>query len=494
MDLSPQEQEEFEFRARAESEAQPQTSGLEAFGRATANNVPLVPQAIAGLSEGDYSQNLADWNAKAAEAKAEHPVPYGAGAVTGAVAPMLIPGVGAALKSAPLAGNALYGAASAISNTDLSKHPGEAVKEAIKGGTIGAVTGKLGDMIMPTAAGMTARAEKNALQSAGLNPKAYNSLSGKAEEMGQFLNENGLVQGSLEQRLAKAQQLLDTHGKAIQESGAGAAELADASKFTDPLHEKAEQMNRMYDPQFKAQANTYSNGIKEIQQNGKTFADLQRIKSAYGNRAFGPNGEVVDQAALDVWKASKDAMASIIETSPEEYQGAMTGYSHSLDAVTGLQKQLGIERTAGESAGMGGHGLHGLLKQLPGIHNPATAVPMGVAVGLMGHPVLGGVLALHSVTASPTARNAAFNTMAKYAPQVSAAATTGGTAAMVHHFINNQQSYGKFAAPLNQALQSGGSQGFAATSFVLRQQHPELNTMFLDAGEGPKDITNETQR
>src|ERR1700686_2519167 len=81
-------------------------SQLESFGRGAANNVPLAPQAISALSPGDYSPNLAQWNQKAAAAKATNPVSYGAGAVTGAIAPLAIPVVGEAMEAAPMATNA----------------------------------------------------------------------------------------------------------------------------------------------------------------------------------------------------------------------------------------------------------------------------------------------------------------------------------------------------------------------------------------------------
>ncbi len=452
---------------------------LESFGRGAANNVPLLPQAIAGLSEGDYSKNLEDWNQKAAEAKAENPLPYGAGAVTGAVAPMLIPGVGAGLKASPILGNALYGAASAVSNTDLSKNPEEAAKEAVKGATIGAVMGKAGDMIMPSASKLEQIGQNQGVKSVGLRPGSVVD-DAHFEDMGKFIKNNDLVSGHLPERLAKVQALKQQYGQAIENSGVGAAPLKDATPFTDPLQAKAEEMSKMYDPQFKAQANTYINGVKEIQQNGTNFAGLQKIKSAYGDRAFDKDHTVVDRAAFDVWKQASDAMKSIIKDSPEDYQEAMKGYSHSMDIEAGLAKQLGIERSVSQGAsGVGGHGLHSLIRQVPAFHNPSIGIPSGVAIGAMGHPVLGAALAAHSLMSNPQAKSATAYGMAKIAGGTQALAGIGGTAAMVHHFLNNTPAYGKFAAPLSQAMQSGGTQGFAATSFVLRQQHPELNDIMM---------------
>ena len=142
----------------------PAVSPIESGLRGMANNFPLAPQAIAfdeaatGIGdEGGYSKNLADWNAKAQAAKAENPKSYGAGAVTGAIAPMFIPVVGAAMKASPVLSNAALGAANAISNTDLAKNPRQALIEAAKGGGIGAAIGKL-STFLPTGESIAKRA------------------------------------------------------------------------------------------------------------------------------------------------------------------------------------------------------------------------------------------------------------------------------------------------------------------------------------------------
>jgi hypothetical protein len=128
-------------------EPAPSYSGVESFARGAANNFPLAPQAIAALEPGSYSQNLSEWNQKAAQAKAANPVSYGAGAVTGAVAPAFIPGVGEIMEASPILANAGLGAASAISNTDLLAHPGEAAKQGLEGGLIGGAVGKVASML-----------------------------------------------------------------------------------------------------------------------------------------------------------------------------------------------------------------------------------------------------------------------------------------------------------------------------------------------------------
>ncbi len=332
---------------------------------------------------------------------------------------------------------------------------------------------------MPSAAKLEQIGQEQGVKSIGLRP---GSLVDDAhfDDMGKFIHQHDLTSGHLPERLAKVQELKQQYGQAIEGAGAGTAPLTDFAPFTEKLQAKAEEMSKMYDPQFKAQANTYMNGVKEIQQNGKDFAGLQKIKSAYGDRAFDADHKVVDKAAFDVWKAASDAMKSIIKDSPEEYQAAMKGYSHSMDIEAGLAKQLGIERSVSQgSSGVGGHGLHSLIRQVPLLHNPAVGIPAGIGLGLAGHGVLGAALAAHSLMSNPQAKSATAYGAAKIAGSAQNLVSMGGTAGMVHHFINNTASYGKFAAPLSQAMQSGGTQGFAATSFVLRQQHPELNDIMM---------------
>jgi hypothetical protein len=461
----------------------------ESFGRGAANNFPLAPQAIAGLSSGDYSKNMADWNQKAKDAKAANPVTYGAGAVTGAMAPLAIPGVGEAMSASPVAANAALGAASAVSNTDVLQHPEEAAKDVVKGGLIGGTTagvlGKLGKMI-PDEAALTTKAENNAVQSLGLSPKSMID-AGKAGSMGKFANANqDIVQGSLTDRYAAAQGLKDKFGGQVGDLKAGAGSFsnaADTAQFTDPLMQKAQENAGRMDPFFKSQGNVYMHGAQDIQQNGTTIEGLQALKDAYGARAFNnATGEVKDEAAKEVWVQVTRAMDHLVGKSAPEYQAAKTGYSQATQAAEGIGKQLGIERTEGGSSGVGGHGLHSLIKQVPGISHPETGIPMGAAIAGVGHPVLGAIVAAHSLTSSPQVRNQALNMAAGAVGPVGNAIKAGTTDALVSHFLGNQQAYGKYAAPLNQAMQTGGNQGFAATSFVLRQQHPELNDIMLNAG------------
>src|ERR1019366_733693 len=120
-------------------------SKLESFARGVENNFPLANQAIAAgsaaLGDKSYSQNLAQQNQDIASAKQANPISYGAGAVTGASAPMAIPVVGEAMEAAPITSGAALGAAQSVDNTDIAQHPEEALKQAGKGAAVGGVLG-----------------------------------------------------------------------------------------------------------------------------------------------------------------------------------------------------------------------------------------------------------------------------------------------------------------------------------------------------------------
>jgi hypothetical protein len=485
--------QELEYLAENPPEIKSNVGGVESFARGAANNFPLAPQAIAGLSKGDYSQNLEDWNAKAAEAKAANPMTYGAGAVAGSVAPLAIPGVGGALKAAPVAGNALYGAASAISNIDLAKHPEEALKEGAKGAAIGGATAGLLGKILPTEAGMGKFANREAVKTAGLKPSM---LGGKGEQeiqgIGEFMRANNLLAGDLNRRVQTAQGLTREYGQKIEAMGADT--IAGKRVNTEPLHAIAKKYAASVNPEAKKLTSGYLAGIQDLQNLGEhpTFGQMMALKKVYGSLAFNADHSVKNAAAKDVYFQLKDAIAKTVDASPGEYQAALKGYSLASDVEEGLTRQHGVQVASGDShTGVGGHGLHSLIKQIPGVTNPAVAVPGGVALAAMGHPVIGATLGLHSMMATPQARSNVAANIGKVAGPVGNALKMAGTDALVSHFLSNPSAYGKFSAPLMEATQKGGKQGFAATSFVLRQQHPELNDIMLKGGKDNDDQTSE---
>lgn len=62
--------------------------------------------------------------------------------------------------------------------------------------------------------------------------------------------------------------------------------------------------------------------------------------------------------------------------------------------------------------------------------------------------------------------------------------TVGGiTANLMNAITTNPHALGKYAAPLMKAAQEGGSQGLAATHYILSTTHPEYNQLMSDQAE-----------
>src|ERR1700690_438837 len=466
---------------------------LESFGRAAVNNLPAGGQlgaiGTAAMKGEDYSKGMADWNQKAAEAKEASPIAYGAGAVTGSLAPLAIPVVGEALKAAPILTGAGLGALNAVGNTDIAKNPEEALKQGAEGAAIGGVLGG----IMPTgqkaAEGLDKYANMKSLQTADLSAKMLGNLSEEeAGSLGSKLHAWDLDTGTLEERQVKGQALLKQAGEKVGSFGGGALPLEDPTPYINNLQDKMQQSAKIYGPQETRDAGIYQAGISNFRP-GMTFDELADMKSGLGERAFDASHQVKPgaDALADVHGEVRDAMKSIISGAPSEYQDAMTDYSQLKDITRGIQNQLGRARAQGPQ--MKGIGMIGRMGgAITGGNVPATATAAGLSAAI-GHPLwalgLGATL-----SQNPQAMAAGARGLAGAIPKVAAASTLGGIDAVVSNFIKNPQSYGKFSAPLLQALQTGGKQAFSATSFVMRQQHPELNDIML----GNQKDTNETQR
>lgn len=376
--------------------------GLESFGRGVANNIPLVPQAIAGLSP-DYSKGLKEWNANAAAAKAQNPVSYGAGAVAGAAAPLAIPGVGEALEASPVLTNAALGAANAISNTDLKEQPKEALKEGLEGAGIGAGLGSVGKALAPAGKAL----EEGA---AGLEGKAMNLRPGRLGRMssedladvGHFARQIGATDTDTERAITNAHMAQKAVGDEIKRIGAGATPVGDISEFTAPLTEKAEQVAKMSAPEAKMELNTYRAGNTDLAQ-AKTWDDLALLKQKYGSWAFSPDHTVKNAAAADVYSQISDAMKKAVSNAPEKYQSALKRYTMTHDIIDGLTKKLGSERTVSPSGS-----LMSTMRKLPA---PMRAVVGGAATAA-GHPYLGGMAALPEI-ANPLNQATALRTIPK---------------------------------------------------------------------------------
>ena len=286
--------------------------------RAIGGGMAAGAESIPGIGTGkDYSENLKDWNAQTPIDKEAHPGAYGAGAVAGAVAPLFIPGVGGALKAAPVAMNAGLGALSAAGNTDLSEHPVEAAKDALEGGVIGGTIGKVGDVIgngvsaaKQYLAPAAKRIESNAIAGAlDLNSHAIRRLSPgttNPEEMTGVINDKikklfpdfvGLTDtaGSKMNKLIIAHdQAGDAIGKVVdsttQKAGGVLPEVNDAiTKLTTAAKKFA---NRTSPENTEARSILTDKvlDLQDLQKSGQlNFQNLYEVKKGIGESFKNPN-------------------------------------------------------------------------------------------------------------------------------------------------------------------------------------------------------------
>lgn len=447
-------------------------SKLESFGRGALNNFPLAKQMVAGgesaLEGSDYSKNLEDLTAKAATAKSANPKTYGAGAATGAIAPVFIPGVGEAMEAAPIASNAALGAADAVGDTDLTQNPGEIAKQAGKGALIGGVSsallGKVGNAIKGP---LNDLGDTQAVKTLGMKGLGKYSPE-EVQELGAFAREHDVVKGPLTDRLAQGRGINSAYGQMIGDMGTG---VKNPPIDIKPLEDAAAEWEGMAGTEANAQFKAYQDGAQNIKALGSnpTFEDVGNLKSRYGRLAFDDQHAVKNQAAADVYHLLADHQKEVIKGAPGEYQNALYGYAKSKEIVDHLEDKLGLERNGG-TGGSGGM-IGSQIKKLPG----AVRAPLAAGMFASGHPIYGVMAGLPEVT-DPAKHVAAIDAVTKNIPTV-----TGGisyvTTKIMTALQKNPQSLGKFAKPLAQAAQSGGNDGIAATHFILSQQHPEYNDL-----------------
>lgn len=409
-------------------------SGGESFARGAANNFPLVPQAIAGLGKGDYSKNLEEWNAKAKTAKETNPITYGAGAVAGAAAPAFIPGVGEALEASPVAGNAILGGLGAMSNTDVLKDPAEAAKQAAIGGTIGAGVGKITSMI-PTKGAQTALEDKASdITAQGLNlpPKLLGNLEdSELTNYGRFAQEHDLLNPDVSLAHKNAEEALAKFGSQIGATGAKTAPLEESGPYIQALMEKAEAIKKLAAPGAAQEVATYERGAQDILENGKTFGDLQDLKSYYGPKAFDVSHQVKDQAMADVYGQIKKAMNDLISGSPKEYQEQLANYTMAHDAERGLRAKLGQVRSGSSKGPIGFMGR--MIGKLPGQNNPLINLPTAVGVGAATHPLMGLMAASPTLT-NPAVQSGVLRGAAKALPKLK-----GGLSQDIIDYVNQKR-------------------------------------------------------
>lgn len=447
-----------------EEELKPPPSRIESAIHGFVNNVWMGPQAAAGIdallgkagfqvpglkeNKPTYSENLEDYNQKFGEAKTAHPISYGAGAVTGALAPMAVPGVGAAMEAAPITSGAAIGAANAISNKDLTKDPLGTMKEAGEGAALGAGTSWGLGKILPKASTLESAAETKGLQSTGIGSKVLSEMT--PEEFNaskKFVMENNLIDSNKEEVFQRAIQkqkelgeTIKNVGKATEEAGIK-ANYDDFEKAVTKLDSEMKGVNDLEYKNIKDMLPRYQEALDDVTNTlskDPTWNGIQQLKQKYGKVAFDQvTGVIKEQPAADTYFVLRDMLTDMTKRAqdlpslPMEYKKALAGY-HTIDPVIeGIQKAVGAER-----AGTGGHAVgHGpfmkFLRSIPGQSNPKVNLATATAL-FPFHPALSLMAAMPTVM-NPAIQSKGFSTIAKSLPNIK----QGLTQEMID-FINSQ--------------------------------------------------------
>ena len=184
-------------------------------------------------------------------------------------------------------------------------------------------------------------ANRKTVESMGLPPGLLNMPKEDLEKFGSNLHELGLDTGSMDDKVNIAASKLQEVGGKIGAMGKGIPPLQDATPFIDELHQKIQESGDIFGAGANPEAPLYRAGIDKLSQPGLTFEELQKMKTAIGQRAFNAMGDVKNDAAANLYGVYKDAMKSIVKSSPEEYQGLMDQYGDLLDVNQALGKMRG---------------------------------------------------------------------------------------------------------------------------------------------------------
>jgi hypothetical protein len=400
-------------------------SMLESAGRGALNNFPLAKQAASAILPGEYSQNLADLSQKAAISKAVNPVSYGVGATAGAIAPAFLPGVGTALKAAPIAGNTLLGGAQAISDTDLLKNPEQALKQGITGATIGSVLGKILPTGQKAEEGLESLANRKTIQAMGAKPGELGVPGEQIQNMGNLAHQLGLDTGSTEEKFNTARDITQQVGKQIENLGQGKV-LTNPTQAIQNLQQHIQDSASVLGEESNPEIKMYTKAVTNLSP-GKTFEQLQALKNNYANRAFDTVGNVKDPVAFNIYKEISDSMEGLASDHPE-YPELKQAYSQLMTMREGLERQLQNEQARGaQTKGIGMMGRMG--GAITGGNVPAT---LGAAAALApAHPLWAASLA-STIAGNPAAMSTAARKLAPIAGQ----AVQGGNQALIDYLTS----------------------------------------------------------
>lgn len=399
-------------------------SGPMSFLRAMGNQMPLGNQFSALVSPGPYSSNLEAIKNTTQQDKAVHPIAYGSGAVTGAVAPALIPGVGEAMAANPMTTGALFGGTNAVSDTDIQKQPLQAAAQAGTGAVTGSLLSGLLGKILPNQQSLEERANKLANRSINMPTGVLGGMTAEERQaQGSFLRSSGLVGRDKEEIKVRAEKLFDDFGKQIgkvADTAEGQGLTVDSVEHDQAitnLLSKAQAFKGSVNREAKTLSRDYTAGATDIANlpDNPNWSAVQKLKEQYGTLAFKPSGEIKSEGAKDTYFALKDMLKSIADRAQGDpnlgakYKNALSGYSRMSPIVSGLEKEVDSELRGG-TPHMGVH----IPKLVAGLPGPLRAT-IGVGALGMGHPMLAAAAALPEIM-SPALQSDALSGLASASP------------------------------------------------------------------------------
>ncbi len=407
---------------------------LSAFMRAAGNQMPLGNQFAALASKGGYSKNLEAIKAESEKLKEENPVAYGAGAVTGAVAPTLVPGVGPMMAANPAAAGALIGGTGAFGDTDLQKHPVLGTAQAVGGAAGGAVLSKVLSTMMPPAQ-KALESQANAMANKSVNlPQGVLGKMTEAERQAQgaALRGAGVIVKDKQVALNNADKLLKDYGQkigSIAQTAEGQGLRADPQEhysFMTNLLEEAKKFEGSANKLSKAIGRDYKAGATDLASLGDnpSWSAIQALKEKYGTFAFKDNAT---QGAKDTYFALSNMLKNIADRAQgstslgQEYKGALAGYSQMAPVVDGLRDYLDAELRGGK----GSHSLIGMIKKMP----TSVRAAIGTIGAVTGHPHYALAAALPEIT-NPALQSQAIGGISKAIPALQNVGVAGGASAI----------------------------------------------------------------
>ena len=433
-----------------DSEPMPEQGMGESFARGALRNFPFAQQGAAAIApinpfsqEKTYGAELKHLTEAAEQGKAQNPISYGAGAVAGTAAPLVLG------QPETLAGdiglNAGLGAVQSASDANLTKPTGDQIKQALIAAGIGGGLGAVGHGLQAIAPSEKALGASSTGVGLGFNARGAQKLMTGADpeqevyNLGKWANSATTKEGkTLSEYVRPGDQLKalgDIHDAAGKTIGGIIDEIGPKISVSSrtlredlaPILEEVQDIN----PQAEAKiAGIFKrldkldaepgkldfNAIQKLKSHiGANMGDEPAMQQAYGKFAQYAN-DVVDRYSMLIKDPSKR----------EAYEAAKIDYKNASKLLPILRKAEGREIAQGPL------GNSGLLGMIGGAGALAAGHPAGAAA------VLGGS-AIGRPLVNSLGRNAALRSV-PYAGKIAAGGKGLNRAAQLElaNFLQNQ--------------------------------------------------------